>query len=51
MAPRANPRENNPHWKRIIFDAAEWRDRLEKLAEMRRRAAAKDRDDKMGKER
>jgi hypothetical protein len=30
--------ENNPHSKRIIFDAIEWRDRLEQLAEERRRA-------------
>jgi hypothetical protein len=50
MAPPSDPRENNRHSKRITFDATEWRDRLEQLAEMRRREAAKDSDDKRATE-
>jgi hypothetical protein len=38
MAPRATPKESDPHSKRIIFDMIEWHERLERLAEMRRRA-------------
>jgi hypothetical protein len=38
MDPRAAPKESDPHSRRIIFDMIEWHERLERLAEMRRRA-------------
>jgi hypothetical protein len=33
------PSESDPHSKRIIVDTAEWRDRLERLAEIRQAAS------------
>jgi hypothetical protein len=30
------PKERDPHSERVIFDMAEWHDRLERLADMRR---------------
>jgi hypothetical protein len=36
MAPRTAPKERDPHSERVIFDMAEWHDRLERLADRRR---------------
>jgi hypothetical protein len=36
MVSRATPKDSDPHSKRMIFDAAEWHDRLARLVEMRR---------------
>jgi len=36
MDPTATPNQSDPHSKRVIVDKTEWRDRLERLAEMRR---------------
>jgi hypothetical protein len=38
MSSSATPMD--PHSKRIIFDTAAWHERLERLAEMQRRASA-----------
>jgi hypothetical protein len=40
MSPRDATKNIDPHSKRIIFDAAEWQERLERLAEMRKEARA-----------
>jgi len=37
MIPLVAPTELDRHSKRLLVDAAEWRDRLEQLAELRRR--------------
>jgi hypothetical protein len=36
MAQRTVSKERNPHSDRVIYDATEWHDRLERLADMRR---------------
>jgi hypothetical protein len=40
MASPGTPTLLDRHSKRVLVDTAEWRDRLEQLAEMRRAAAA-----------
>ena len=36
MDSRATPQDSDPHSQRMMFDTAEWHDRLARLVEMRR---------------